>query len=140
MYTPTQIREYSFILSLLTDLDSLKQFWEQDPKLANTVESFNAIAMVIEAVEALQKQKVPATYLSLVRYFAEEVLENGLMMGAVEKNIKDIIPLVAKKGYIEASKDSDARTFTITTQGHELLRLKKEVAFLSRNNDECTQH
>lgn len=140
MYTPAQIREYSHILTLLTDLDSLKQFWEQNPQLANTVEFFNAIALVLEAIEVLEKRAEPATYLALVRYFAEEVLENGLMMGAVEKNIKDIVPLVLKKGYIQALKDGDVGTLFITESGNQLLRLKREATFLSRTSEECLKH
>lgn len=140
MYTPAQIREYAYILTLLTDLDSLKQFWEQDPKLANTVEFFNAIALVLEGVEALNKQQVHATYLSLVRYFAEEVLENGILMGAVEKNIKDIVPIVVKKGYLESSRLDDVGVLSISSKGQELLRLKREVAFLTKVSEECLKH
>lgn len=140
MYTPTQIREYAYILTLLTDLDSLKQFWEQDPKLANTVEFFNAIALVLEGVEALNKQQVHATYLSLVRYFAEEVLENGILMGAVEKNIKDIVPIVVKKGYLESSRLDDVGVLSISSKGQELLRLKREVALLTKVSEECLKH
>lgn len=140
MYTPAQIREYAYILTLLTDLDSLKQFWEQDPKLASTVEFFNAIALVLEGVEALNNTQIHATYLSLVRYFSEEVLENGILMGAVEKNIKDIVPLVIKKGYLESSRHDDVGILSISSKGQELLRLKKEVAFLSRIAEECPKH
>lgn len=140
MYSTNQIREYSLVLSLISDVDSLKEIWKQDPKYASIIENFSVTVAVLESIEVLNKRKVKPTYIALVKYFSDEALQNGLVMGTIEKNIKTILPPLIKKEYLQIVKEGEIGMFAVTESGQKLLSLRREAMFISRKSSECLLH